>query len=720
MPNPEEAYKPGFDKSTLVPILVGMDFMGKHGHKLLIDFGTGLAMYGDNPEIFSLGVNTKGHFTLDIVHHLTRGHSRKEGHPNVTVLPQDKRSEDITAIHVLEFHPLCFDMTAYDHQIEEHELQSSRDRLWQLYRASRNSSSCAAASTAFMCGVRNPADSPSTSSPSSLPHGNIDSDISWHCGGGTSATQGQIQGEGGSTRPVASILRGSTRPTCPTGCVAVLQPAHCRSPQEQCPRGVDSLLDLQPSIELHSSPGQRCSNDEDRVPSDGEPDAQGAQGPHGRPQAYSPDLLAHAEPDQRRGGAEQRHRGPQEQHTDGLICDDYLDDGSSNSGSAKQSRVQRQLGNDGRAHASLSDRSGCATVKSKKKEKRDDMLRPLPHHMGQKVMSFVTVMMAATSNLLAGLALDERDGLWEIACAPHSWLSEAAQSHDLRPRRINMNNGFDLYDAGAWHRLHDLRRRHRPQRLWVSLPCTKWCPWTQVNYNTPEKMEQLASYQRRERRMLWHVNEFIKTAIDEDPDINIYWEWPFPCHGWKQQPLRDLEQFLEERCSPFLSCRVDGCVYGLQDKSGAFLKKKWLIKTTDERFHKTYRAKVCCGNHGQHGHIQGIETEKTAFYPWRMCVSIAKHFRDQMVPSKHLKLLHNVISLDDDADAELMDQVLEESCENDVAEVHEAPEVTPDLEDEPLELASAATKLEMNALAREALATKRFSFEPSLEYPCGA
>ncbi|CAE7233719.1 unnamed protein product [Symbiodinium pilosum] len=74
LPNPPAFYQPGFDKSTLVPILVGMDFLGHKGSGMVIDFTTGLAMstFDDTPDIYPLKSNPKGHFLLDICYHLTR------------------------------------------------------------------------------------------------------------------------------------------------------------------------------------------------------------------------------------------------------------------------------------------------------------------------------------------------------------------------------------------------------------------------------------------------------------------------------------------------------------------------------------------------------------------------------------------------------------------------------------------------------------------------
>ena len=44
LPNPPELHAPGFQRSMLVPILIGMDHLGQHGASMMIDFTTGLAL----------------------------------------------------------------------------------------------------------------------------------------------------------------------------------------------------------------------------------------------------------------------------------------------------------------------------------------------------------------------------------------------------------------------------------------------------------------------------------------------------------------------------------------------------------------------------------------------------------------------------------------------------------------------------------------------------
>ena len=161
-----------------------------------------------------------------------------------------------------------------------------------------------------------------------------------------------------------------------------------------------------------------------------------------------------------------------------------------------------------------------------------------------------------------------------------------------------------------------------------------------MNYNTPEKRANLETARRRERRLLWFTNACIKEALADDPSAQVYFEWPHPCFGWRQRPMEDLDKHLQDAEVPWLPFRIDGCNYGMKDRAGVqFIQKKWLIKTTDEQFQRVFRDKVCPRNHGIHGHIEGGETAESAYHPWRMVQAIARHWRDQAAPARHLRLL---------------------------------------------------------------------------------
>lgn len=246
----------------------------------------------------------------------------------------------------------------------------------------------------------------------------------------------------------------------------------------------------------------------------------------------------------------------------------------------------------------------------------------VPLKIASRVMAMATILTAAMTSSLTALALDDRDGLWEVACSPHSWLSEAAEQHGLQPKRINLHSGFDLYKDQTWAELHRLRALRRPRRIWFSLPCTKWCPWTSLNFSTPERKVVLESQRRKERRLLRNAAYFILATLEDDPETQFYWEWPTQCFGWDQKPLQELAKSLQEMEVPWLSCRIDGCNYGLRNEQGEFLRKRWTVMTCDEKFHQEFRSKVCPCHH-RHGRIEGKETAKTSYYPWKLVQSFA-------------------------------------------------------------------------------------------------
>ena len=194
LPNPPAFYQPGFDKSTLVPILVGMDFLGHKGSGMVIDFTTGLAMstFDDTPDIYPLKSNPKGHFLLDICYHLTRGLSRQDGHVHVKTKPSSNSSGSNHEVHVLDLHAAQYDMTVCDSVLDEADLRQSRDRLLRLHQASQHLR--AAAPTGSMRGPCGPPAIPTTSSSTSLRDGNSFATAS--SGSHGPHLCGQPQGEG--------------------------------------------------------------------------------------------------------------------------------------------------------------------------------------------------------------------------------------------------------------------------------------------------------------------------------------------------------------------------------------------------------------------------------------------------------------------------------------------------------------------------------------------
>ena len=249
-----------------------------------------------------------------------------------------------------------------------------------------------------------------------------------------------------------------------------------------------------------------------------------------------------------------------------------------------------------------------------------------------------TALTTAMASNTLDLCLGDHDGVWEIACSPHSWLSEACGREGLKPRRINLEQGYDLYRSDTRATMGKLFKLKRPKRLWFSLPCTKWCQWTYLNFH--DRPEELRQARKKERRMLWCAQRFLHECLTLQPDTLVYWEWTHPCQGWTEHPMVAIEKLMMELSYGWFQCRVDGCVYGMRDVHGVNLvHKKWMIKTNDEAFHASYKTKVCHGGH-QHTVIQGGETARSAYYPWKLVCSWAKFWRKSYVSDRQLRLLY--------------------------------------------------------------------------------
>ena len=240
----------------MVPVLIGMGFLGKNGAGMMIDFNTGLAMSTTdaNPEIYQLQANSKGHFVLNIVHHLTRGQSRLEGHAHVVVRAPTASSSETHDTQVLELGAVWFDMTARDRELEAADLDLARQRMWQLYASSQQSFATATAASAQMCRSQ-PAIASSTSSTCSPRDGDGGlraCSLREDCRG-----RDQVKDSQGQSSAIGHESASPRRHQGSPGqveSVAMLQPAHCRHSEEQQPRAMDSLQRVQPEAGLHAPP----------------------------------------------------------------------------------------------------------------------------------------------------------------------------------------------------------------------------------------------------------------------------------------------------------------------------------------------------------------------------------------------------------------------------------------------------------------------------------
>ncbi len=196
------------------------------------------------------------------------------------------------------------------------------------------------------------------------------------------------------------------------------------------------------------------------------------------------------------------------------------------------------------------------------------------------------------------------------------------------------------------HPCSDLASR-RPHKLWLSIPCTFWSSAQNANLANPERAPQILKGRKRSRQMVRSIVAWLIESLDDDADIEVYWEWPHYCRGFGDDCFQLLVRALERRHKPLYDARIDGCRYGMKDsKQQTLVWKPWRIKTTSPTFYKEYKNKTCTNtkrdasgpNDHYHAPLVGAESASSAFYPEGMCQSIAKLWSDELLPGRTIAL----------------------------------------------------------------------------------
>ena len=251
LPNPPGLHHPDFDRSSLVPILVGMDHLSGQPSAMLVDFRTGLAMdsYDIHPQEYQLPCNHKGHYVLDITEYLTRGKVRRDGHPSIKVLENIDHD-----IHTLEFHPLDFyDAHVVDMSHECGDVEASRSRLHALHaRCHERYPPASAAISASMLIDRN-------STTPVVSHGQLFvPNVEGTGTRGAERHQGDHQDQEGSGAPRrgSGTWTGSPGSQEPDGSMAMLREPRDRQGGLQPAWALGALPHLRPEASLHTTCGQ--------------------------------------------------------------------------------------------------------------------------------------------------------------------------------------------------------------------------------------------------------------------------------------------------------------------------------------------------------------------------------------------------------------------------------------------------------------------------------
>ena len=666
LPNPPDLHQPWFDRSMLVPILIGMDHLGPNGAAMMIDFKTGMCLNTkeENPQPYQLRKNHKGHYVLDIREFLTGGCINSHGHMHIHVRHGHSKT-NVAETSVLEFHPVCF-ADSVMHNVQpvstnattgDHDLERTLRLMRMLQSASTQAS------------MRSQPPTASENSKSlTASHATSSSVVMQPRGSGNDRAHQSLdtqEGEPSGLRLQPEAGMGSQRSKGSAEPMALPRPTCGGHYDVKSSCAVATLQTLQSTPAVRAENWQSSEQHAESSPRHGDQDAGPTGSLDGGQETDVSNLPGDDGKDQCRGEAPGQDRLGSQPTCAQVEAQKECQDSCGGGGDPDcrllhEEQPERQLGE----HQDPTPRrvvSGGGRTSDRRRAQRADAHHPttkdaggsnhglrgepgeclkrLPLHIGNKLLTFMTLMVTTLTMSSASMVLDGRDFLWEVACSENSWLTSEALRQGLPARRINYANGFDIYDPTTWQKLRELQRVHRPRKIWLSLPCTRWCRFANLNYATPERREILETARRKERRMLKEAKSFLLDAVDYDPTVDIYFEWTHPCSGWDQKPMLDLRDGLHQRGHDWLPCRLDGCCYGMMNRDNTmFLQKKWLIRTTDPRFHRLFRAKCCPGNHA-HARIEGAETSRTAYYPLRMVVSIIRHWMRELVPLRHLHLL---------------------------------------------------------------------------------
>ena len=241
-------------------------------------------------------------------------------------------------------------------------------------------------------------------------------------------------------------------------------------------------------------------------------------------------------------------------------------------------------------------------------------VHPLPLRVGQAMVNTMHYIHDEFNDVLAETVYGDKPVVWEVFCSPDSELSHQCSLNGMEAVRINLANGFDLYKDESWNQLYKLYRKKPPSKAWFSPRCTFYCDWVDLNYK--HRPEVLAKYQRRERKMLRQMTDFMLFLAFKG--VEIYWEWPLRCRGWREAVVQSFMQKFQALYGELWECRIDGCRFGLKSAHGNFIKKSWKVVTSSQEFYNRFRLKCCLNNH-QHEWIAGVETNRSAYYPVQMC-----------------------------------------------------------------------------------------------------
>lgn len=208
----------------------------------------------------------------------------------------------------------------------------------------------------------------------------------------------------------------------------------------------------------------------------------------------------------------------------------------------------------------------------------------------------------------------------EVACSPTSSLSSAFERLGYSAKRINYREGFDLESKTGTALFQQEVRMHRPRMIWVSLPCTRISPLTNLTARNEEQWAAFEKRQARDMKRAEEVSEGVCSTLDDGSDFA--WEWPSNAvKGWRSKAILKLIRKMRSLGRPIFWCKFHGCAYGLTF-NGVPVMKQWTVLTSSRQLWLALQKR--CPGHLDHAECRGVAAQASAYYPAAMVNAVTK------------------------------------------------------------------------------------------------
>ena len=163
--------------------------------------------------------------------------------------------------------------------------------------------------------------------------------------------------------------------------------------------------------------------------------------------------------------------------------------------------------------------------------------------------------------------------LYEVCCSPTSMLGRVSSEYSIPHIRFHKDE-FNILSRNDIDELKCQISGTNKPATFVSLPCTDWTQWQNVNCHVhgPEYRKALAKRRHVSRRMLRNALEVGELTLSLGGDF--VFEWPRSASGWK---LPELLSFIQKH--NLMMIDFDGCAVGLTDAEGTPHLKRWRFIT---------------------------------------------------------------------------------------------------------------------------------------------